>query len=32
MKFISFNVNEIRAYKTHRFDEVFKSLDADFFI
>ena len=31
MKFISFNVNGIRASKTHGFDEAFKSLDADFF-
>ena len=31
MKFISFNVNGIRACKTHGFDEAFKSLDADFF-
>lgn len=31
MKFISFNVNGIRACKTHGFDEFFKEANADFF-
>ena len=31
MKFISFNVNGIRASKTHGFDEFFKEANADFF-
>ena len=31
MKFVSWNVNGLRACESHGFSEVFRSLDADFF-
>ena len=31
MKFVSWNVNGLRACESHGFSEVFRTLDADFF-